>query len=718
MAENSTNKERLKEITASIEASIQDLFQSERYMDYLRTMSRFHRYSVNNTILIHAQRPDATLVAGFNRWRDQFGRNVKRGEKGIKIIAPTPFKKKVEKEKLDPDTKLPMRDKDGNIIMEEKEIKIPMFKIVSVFDVSQTEGEPLPDIVGTLTGDVQNYEVFMEALRRSSPVPIEMKPLAPDTDGLFSIDKQRISIREGMSEVQTVSAVIHEITHSKLHNYKKDSPDAKDRSTEEVEAESVSFAVCAYYGIQTGENSFGYIANWSQDKELPELRASLETINKTASELIDDIDRHYADICKEQDMQRKADEIEMEPAMAMERLYTVDDNKYLHVQRCDGGVDYTLYDMATKQELDGGQLDMPNIQLSTAALEICKIHNIGSDAPIRLADIKILDELQEAQFEAPAAPNPRYEALVEHFAREDDALWNTGAYPMPDPAITVEDMCAYGYMDGDTMLPLSKERARELFEQDVPVFMLYGDSTESMALDAEDIEKHDGIFGVEREEWDNMRGAVQPAAEQEQKRTDTFLIYQLKHGEAQRNLRFMGMDWLDRQGLAPDISNYDLVYQGELLYAGTRTEQLDGIYQTFNMNRPADFMGHSLSVSDIVVLRRGDEVSSHYVDSVGFRELPDFIKPENYLKNAEIATEDDYGMIDGIINNGPKQPTVAELEAQAKSGQSISLMELADAVHRERAEKKPSVLAQLKSAEQQTEKPHRTAPKKSAEREL
>lgn len=282
-------------------------------------------------------------------------------------------------------------------------------------------------------------------------------------------------------------------------------------------------------------------------------------------------------------MQQKTEKI------AMERLYTVDDNKYLHVQRCDGGVDYTLYDMATKQQLDGGQLDMPNIQLSAAALEICKIHNIGADAPIRLTDIGILDELQEAQFETPAAPNPHYEALVEHFAREDDALWNTGTYPMPDPAITVEDMCAYGYMDGDTMLPLTKERARELFEQDVPVFMLYGDSTESMALDAEDIEKHDGIFGVEREEWDNMRGILA--------------------GQA--------------------------------------------------------------------------KVEIPYQQAVQRQE------PENYLKNAEIATEDDYGMIDGIINNGPKQPTVAELEAQAKSGQPVSLMDLADAVHRERAEKNP-----------------------------
>lgn len=611
MAEKSTNKERLKEITASIEAGIQDLFQSEKYMAYLRTMSRFHRYSVNNIILIYSQRPDATLVAGFNKWRDQFGRNVMRGEKGIKILAPTPFKKKIEEIKLDPDTQAPVLDENGKAVVEEKEVKIPMFKVVTVFDVSQTDGKPLPDIVATLTGDVQNYEVFMEALRRSSPVPMEMKPLPLDTDGLFSCEKQNITIREGMSEVQTVSAVIHEITHSKLHNYEKDAPNAKDRSTEEVEAESVSFAVCAYYGIQTGENSFGYIANWSQNKELPELRASLETINKTASELINDIDRHYADICKEQGLLQKADEIETEAG----------------------------------QEL-----------------------------------------------------------------AQD--------YPMPDPSISFADMFSYGYADGKTMLPLTKERARELFEQGIPVFMLYGDSTESMALDAEDIEKHDGIFGVEREEWDDMRGKIQPTAEQEQKRVDTFMIYQLKHGEAQRDLLFMDMDWLDRKGITPDIANYDLMYQGELLFAGSRTEQLDGIYETFNINRPADFMGHSLSVSDIVVLRRGDEVSSHYVDSFDFRELPDFIKPENYLKNAEIATEDDYGMIDGIINNGPKQPTVAELEEQVKSGQPISLMDLADAVHRERAEKKPSVLAQLKSAEQQTEKPHKTAPKRSAEREL
>ena len=221
MPEKQTNKERLKDITDSIEKGIQELFQSDKYAQYLRTMSRVHRYSVNNQMLIYMQKPDATLVAGFNKWRDQFERNVMKGEKGIKIIAPTPFKKKIEEQKLDPDTKLPMLDADGKVIMEEKEIKIPMFKPVTVFDVSQTDGKPLPQLASDLTGDVQNYEVFMEALRRSSPVPIDFKPIADNADGFFSLDDQSITIREGMSEIQTVSAVVHEIAHSKLHNNKK-----------------------------------------------------------------------------------------------------------------------------------------------------------------------------------------------------------------------------------------------------------------------------------------------------------------------------------------------------------------------------------------------------------------------------------------------------------------------------------------------------------------
>ena len=297
MAEKQTNKDRMREIVDSIENGIKELFESDKYQQYLSTMSRFHRYSVNNTMLIYMQRPDATHVAGFNKWRDQFGRNVLKGEKGIRIIAPTPYKKKVEEIKTDPETNAPILDADGKAIIEEKEIRIPMFKVVSVFDVSQTAGKPLPQLAADLSGNVQQYEVFMEALRRASPVPMEIKPVARDTDGFFSIKAQSITIRAGMSEVQTVCAAVHEIAHAKLHDYEHMTeladdgetilvPGEKSRNTEEVEAESISYAVCQYYGIETGENSFGYIATWSKGKELKELRASLETINKTASELI------------------------------------------------------------------------------------------------------------------------------------------------------------------------------------------------------------------------------------------------------------------------------------------------------------------------------------------------------------------------------------------------------------------------------------------------
>ena len=232
MSENQTNKERLKEITDSIEAGIKELFASDKYAQYLQVMSRFHRYSVNNQMLIYLQRPDATLVAGFNKWRDQFERNVMKGEKGIKIIAPTPFKKKIEEQKMDPDTKLPLLDAEGNPIMEEKEVKIPMFKPVTVFDVSQTDGKPLPELASNLTGSVQNYDIFMEALRRSSPVPIDIKPIRDGADGFFSLDSQRITVREGMSEVQTVSAAIHEIAHAKLHNTKEPVPENAKRYQE------------------------------------------------------------------------------------------------------------------------------------------------------------------------------------------------------------------------------------------------------------------------------------------------------------------------------------------------------------------------------------------------------------------------------------------------------------------------------------------------------
>jgi len=727
MAEKQTSKDRMREIVDSIENGIKELFESDKYRQYLSTMSRFHRYSVNNTMLIYMQRPDATHVAGFNKWRDQFGRNVLKGEKGIRIIAPTPYKKKIEEIKTDPETNAPVLDADGKAIIEEKEIRIPMFKVVSVFDVSQTAGKPLPQLAADLSGNVQQYEVFMEALRRASPVPMEIKSVARDTDGFFSAKAQSITIRAGMSEVQTVCAAVHEIAHAKLHDYEHMTeladdgetilvPGEKSRNTEEVEAESISYAVCQYYGIETGENSFGYIATWSKGKELKELRASLETINKTASELITDIDRHFAEICKERGIDREnlaAAEQPSVEAPEAEKLYMVDNDKYIHVQRSDTGIDYTIYDAGSAKALDGGVLDGTEQQLSAAALGICKLHNIGNAAPIRLAPLELLKGLQEAN-ELPLGAGEQITGagVVSTDAADNMLPELEQAVPMPDPTLTVDDMRSYGYLDSD-MLPLSKDRAVELLEHDITVYMLYPDNAEEMVFEAEDIIKHDGMFGITRPDWDAAKGHIPPRDVEQRflnSPTDSMAIYQLRR-DAPVELRFASLGSL---AAPPDPANYEAIYTREVYPDDDTGRILENFYYIFNDERPGDFVGHSLSVSDIVALKQDGKVSYHYCDSMGFQELPAFQKPENYLKAAEMSMEDDYGMIDGIINNGPKQPTVADLEAQVKAGMSISLMDLAEAAHRE---KKKSVLEQLKSQPTQ-ERPHKTAPKKSAEKEL
>ena len=697
MAEKQSNRDRLKEITDSIEKGIQELFQGEKYRQYLRTMSRFHKYSVNNTMLIYMQKPDATVVAGFNKWRDQFGRNVLKGEKGIKIIAPTPYKKKIEEAKLDPDTKLPMLDANGKAIMEEKEIKIPMYKPVTVFDVSQTEGKPLPQLAADLTGNVQNYEVFMEAVKRSAPVPVFMEDLT-GMDGYYNDENRRIAVRTGMSEVQTVCAAIHEIAHSLLHSHSKETNEvtpswkvvmvseggtkhdfssgfkteaeanhfaeaenwryldenrfewrleveedlsavkaaALSRNTEEVQAESISYAVCAYFGIETGENSFGYIATWSKGKELPELKASLETINRTASGLITDIDRNYKALMKERGLDKEPESLAAEP----------------------------------------------------------------------------VQEITVQEPEPVSAPD-------------------NGA--VPDPAISVESMNAYGYTDSN-MLPLTKERALELMERDVTVYMLHTDNTEAMAFDADEIRSFDGIFGVEVSEWETVKDRFAPQDYEKaflDNPADSFAIYQLRDNDDTARLHYMNSEYLEKKGLSVQKENYAAVYAGNLDRRGDTQDKLNGLYETFNIRRPEDFRGHSLSVSDIVALKQNGVVSCHYVDSWGFKELPGFLKPENYLKNAEMAMEDDFGMIDGIINNGPRK-TVAELEEQSKTGKPISLLELAQAVHREDEEKhraqqpvrrekpgeKPSILAKLKAPSVADTKSVKSAPKRSAEREL
>ena len=942
MAENKpTNRERLREITDGIEQGIKELFESEKYMRYLSVMSRFHRYSVNNTMLIYMQKPDATLVAGYNKWKDQFERHVKKGEHGITIIAPTPYKKKIEEQKLDPDTKAPILDKDGKIVTEEKEIEIPMFRPVKVFDVSQTDGKPLPELASSLSGNVPNYEAFMEALRRSAPVPITFEAMAADTDGYFSADHQKIAIRQGMSEVQTVSATVHEIAHSKLHNQKKiqiandeqyqeielfdklglfsngriardnlpegvycydlrgsdyDPGDPvcveervvvnhagsvlltepleltedgrlmlteekglnftggfstlsqflqkqrKDRHTEEVEAESISYAVCKYFGIETGENSFGYIASWSQGKELKELRASLETINKTSGTLISDIERHYKEICKERGIdphakaepepapiEQPADAIKVsdrlptgdltyyvaecmefpnlgeyhdnlsleeairiyqeipaermngikgigfelkdgsdyegpfpiltgqtidldtiqaidyyrdnplvqkavkELAAAMpemevlgadanqqEALFLIDDATYLHIQSCDSGWDYTLYDAASMKELDGGQLDMPELSCMKAVLQICDDNDLSSNS-VKYAPLPMIETLQDAAYEQMQAEVSQMTASSQLPEAQEQAL---DEYPMPDEQVSAPDMQEYGYFY-DGMLPVTRERALELDAAGLTVYVLHEDNTESMVFDSQEIMDHGGLFGVDREEWEKspqFHEKVMERQEHQQEREQAFLsqnrncfaIYQVSRDDPQ-NVSFMNLDWLESHDVSVDRSNYDLIYTAPLSESGTVPEQLEKLYQQFNLEKPVDFHSPSMSVSDIVAIRQDGKVSCHYCDSVGFTQIPGFL-PENPLKNAEMMLEDDYGMIDGIINNGAKEPTVAELEQQARSGQPISLMELAAATHREEREKKKSVMEQLKGQPKTEHK--KTAPKKSAEREI
>ena len=796
MADKPTNRERLQQITAGIEQGIKELFESEKYMRYLSVMSRFHRYSVNNTMLIYMQKPDATLVAGYNKWKNQFERHVKRGEHGITIIAPTPFKKKIEEQKLDPDTKAPILDADGKAVMEEKEIEIPMFRPVKVFDVSQTDGKPLPELASSLSGSVQNYEIFMEALRRSAPVPLSVEPMATNMDGYFSPDRQSIAIREGMSEVQTVSAAVHEIAHSKLHDPKKYEAEptwkivmvsgggvkhdyrldfateaeaeqaaaeddwryvdenqfewrleveedltavkqaVKNRNTEEVEAESISYAVCQYYGIQTGENSFGYIATWSQDKTLPELRASLETINKAAGELIADIDRHYKVICKERGIDLTAQPEQAEPrqpaeetpdaptpsAETQEALLLVDDATYLHVQSCNTGWDYTLYDAATRKQLDGGQLDAPELPLSTAALKICEMYDLGGQN-IQYAPLNMIETLQEAAVQqmqtAAQATTPETTMLP------DAPEQHLDEYPMPDPSLTQDDLEKCGYLDGD-LLPLSKERAYELMAQDLTVYMVQQGENPAMAFDTDDLDAHNGIFAVTREEWEEspaFEAKVKERMDHQQEREQAFLghkgdcfaIYQVKHTDELRDIRYEGLEWIKSIGRTVQRDNYDLVYTAPLAPGDLKGSVLDNLEYRFNNEHPADYRHPSMSVSDIVAIKRDGKVSCHYCDSFGFAEVPGFL-PDNPLTNAEMAVEDDYGMIDGILNNGSKEPTVAQLEQQARSGQPISLMDLAAAAHREDRDKKKSVVEQLKSQPKPEHK--KTAPKKSAEREI
>ena len=463
--------ERMKEITDRLETGIQELFESERYKAYLTTMSKFHSYSFNNTLLIAMQ--GGQLVAGYNKWRDDFHRNVKKGEKAIKILAPAPFKAKKEVQKLDAQGR-PVMGKDGKPVTEVQEIQVPAFKIVSVFDVSQTEGEPLPSIgVEELTGSVERYGEFFKALEQTSPVPIGFEDIPGGSHGYYHLTEKRIAIQEGMSELQTLKTAIHEIAHSKLHAIDPEAPaieqaDRPDSRTREVQAESVAYAVCQHYGLDTSDYSFGYVAGWSSGKDLKELKASLETIRATAHELITTIDGHLAQLQQQRQTQQEQPQAAEQPdpdsvfsklspkqqqemtasvkamlqtlievdlkstgevsqgtkeaAQAQgfsiagdgtleqvkapqEAAYRLESGDYLHIQTSESGYNYTLYAPDYK-ELDGGQLDNPDLTLAEAGKEILSIHELPAGTMEPLTGDR-LDDFLEATEQANAIPQPQ-----------------------------------------------------------------------------------------------------------------------------------------------------------------------------------------------------------------------------------------------------------------------------------------------------------------------
>lgn len=721
MAEKQSNKDRIKEITAGIEQGIKELFESDRYRKYLTTMSRFHKYSLNNVMLIHSQRPDATLVAGFNKWKNSFGRHVKKGEKGIQILAPTPYKIKVEKEKLDPETKLPMIDENGDPVTEEKEVSIPMFKVVSVFDVSQTEGKPLPQLAYSLSGAVEHYEEFMEALKHTSTVPIKVEHTEKNVDGFFDLTNQSITIQAGMSEVQTVCAVIHEIAHSRLHNYDHMTeladngetllaPAEKDHHTEEVEAESISYAVCQYFGIETSDNSFGYIASWSQGKELKELRASLETINRTSSELISGIEKHFQEICKEKGIDLSAEQKEAAPINTREEseaLYLVNDRIYLHAQLTDSGWDYTLYDKDSMRQIDGGVLESAAVEespisrpLAAARTEIMELEGIKPETVV-YADMAILEKLQEAQITIPANYEKQFLEspgdMVAIYQLKPDAphgLRFERFDSLKEPPDQRHYECTYA-LSANPDIPRD-----QLLEQQYMTFNVQRpEDFTGQSLSVSDIValKRNGLISYHYCDWAGYKeldyfrpqDSYPPAVEQilAAPEPDPYCnrSEMLDFGYTDQSMYPISTDFA-LELMERDVPVY-MLYADNTEAMAFDSEDL-AMHQGFIGVAKEDWT-EVKDNPDIVAIKRHfavDYLQDNNEDRI--RQL----SQNNPLQNAEMTLEDDYGMIDGIINNG-KAPGKEESK-----------------------EKKPSVIEQLKNQPQQSRK--KSTPKKIKEKEL
>lgn len=668
MADAKTERQKVKEITDRLEEGLKELFESETYKSYLSTMSKFHNYSYNNIQLIAMQRPDATLVAGYRAWQKNFGRHVNRGEKAIQILAPAPYKIKEERDKLDPVTGELMFDENGMPQREEVEIKIPAFRVVSVFDVAQTDGKPLPELEAKeLLSTVEGYEDFKQAVMNFAPVPISFEDIPGTSKGYFNIAEKRIAVQEGMGESQTLKTMVHETAHSMLHDREVNKTDilapAKDRNTQEVEAESIAYTVCQHFGIETSDYSFGYIGGWSSGRDMKELKSSLDTIRRTASEIITGIEGELQAMQLDRDMMR----MQEKESILLVQNHDLSEYSLLSVRGMDR---QELVDALSAM----GEDDKTNVAAYldsrgawTAEIANGQTGEFGeyhldvryySDTD-EIVDVKA--EMKEHAQEQKAEEKPPAMGQEEKSVRGQD----TEMGGMPDPAISMAEMEEYGY-GWEGMLPLTQERALELFDQDLPVYLLHKDGSETLVEGREQLESHEGICGIEKTDWENERAyrAMQrelaesaPAKEAQllYGDTDRYGIYQLKDGPGLRDFRFAGTADLVKRGIASDNfqeiqpGNYNLVYTGELsqIEGDTQSQKLGRLFLKFNTDHPEGFKGHSLSVSDIVVLHEDGKNSAHFVDSYGFTELPHFTRglegvkeQETELPGAETVKED------------------------------------------------------------------------------
>ena len=739
--------EKLKEITDRLEQGITELFDSERYKEYLRVMSKFHNYSFNNTLLIAMQKPDASLIAGFTAWKNQFQRNVKKGEKGIKIIAPSPFKIKQETEKIDPQTQKPVIGRDGKPVTEEKEITIPAYKVVSVFDVSQTEGKELPDIaVDALTGDVEQYSDFFAALEKTSPVPIGFEKIEGGAHGYYHLEDKRIALDEGMSELQTLKTAIHEIAHAKLHDIDLNAPKDEqqprvDRRTREVEAESVAYTVCQHYGLDTSDYSFGYVAGWSSGRELAELKSSLETIRSAAADIINSIDGHIAELQKQHEAEKAAPDLAAQEAQSEKAAPPLTDlqkkaaaiaEKYeaLSTQEKIGVIAQAFGGTAGRIETspctgkwrgtsdisirfdNGASLFLGN--RLTPKAKTAAVQRELVNATLLRYNPEIVSATKEAALASLMEREAKDNAIAAQKGLKPYTLLNVEFNDGADSQSSgymgwyyvtlavdgnicshIETGLNYDIADGKVSAEPTREKyfaAGALKDSEVDyVFNNVGFSSTS------------GLYALPVSDAVLQR-AEKTLAERtkaQEPDRDSFSIYQLKRGDETRDLRFEPYDRLTATGHAVDPANYDLIYSAPLA-PGT---SLEAIFTRFNIDHPKDFKGHSLSVSDVVVLHQNGQDTAHYVDSIGYRQTPEFLQPQNYLKHVEDIVEQNDNNFDGIINNTPQTPTVGELEQKAKAGEPISLIDLANAIHADKErgkEEKPSIRAQLRAAKEQT----------------